>query len=85
MHVSSGFAGCLFVQTSVPVDCDVDCDFYMPCRFPNGCAQVGGKWDLRRVTRASASEWIMWHAACIQGMAKKLQALQGVASLLQGH
>ena len=56
-------------------------------RFPNGCGQKGalreGVWDMERLPKLAAGEWVVWHAACVAGVQEKASALTGLLTALQ--
>ena len=57
----------------------------MWCRYPNGCAYLNaakqGEWKEGNQSLEGMRPWVMWHAACLQGLQQKGKAMQGLLDL----
>ena len=57
----------------------------MWCRYPNGCslleAAKQNKWKEGKQFAEAVSPWVMWHAACLEGLQQKGKAMQGLLDL----
>ena len=49
--------------------------------------QGGGQslWQLGKVTRKTLTWWVMWHAACLEGVYKMKKAMQDLLELHAKH
>ena len=54
-------------------------------RYPNGCSYLdAGKrsaWREDKQATEGIRPWVMWHAACLQGLQQKGKAMQGLLEL----
>ena len=58
---------------------------WMCCRYPNGCSYLDaakqGVWKEGKQSAEGVKPWVMWHAACLQGLEQKGKAMQGLLKL----